>query len=342
MERKEICFDARMLWHGGIGMYIRNLLPGLESFFQMKVIVHPKMVESEKWLQKYSLILSTASIYSIQEQMEFFLRIPKTDLFFSPHYNVPLLPVKADKKVVMVHDVLHLVFSHFRWYEKLYARFVMHRALSQSDLVFTNSEFSSNEISKYTKNKIYPIHCGIDPQLFFRETDRNRFVLPSKYVLFVGNLKPHKNLSTLLLAMNQVSKEIQLVVVGKSQEIKPIDRVLCLSSVTNEEMRILYSFAEVLVFPSFYEGFGLPPLEAMSCGCPVIASNVASIPEVCGSAVKYISPGDVSGMAEAIEEVVSNREFKQELIRKGYENVKKFSCERFVARHVELLAQLFS
>ena len=113
----KVCFDARMLWHGGIGTYIRNLLPSLKAAFSsLQVIVHPKMLQTEKWLEDYDLILSSAPIYSIREQIDFFLKVPKVDLFFSPHYNIPLTFIRAKKRVVTIHDVFHLTpLSPLRW-----------------------------------------------------------------------------------------------------------------------------------------------------------------------------------------------------------------------------------
>lgn len=366
MRKMEVCFDARMLWHGGIGTYIRNLLLGLKSSsFSIKVITAPDILKKEKWLEDYDLILSTASIYSVREQMDFFLRVPKVDLFFSPHYNIPLVPIKAAKRVVTIHDVFHLAYiSSLRWHERLYARYVIHQAIHRSNAVITDSQFSSDEIYKYTggeKKKIQVIHCAVDRTLFQREKNENqiqktveKFSLPSCYFLFVGNLKPHKNLRGLLLAMRQVDSDIKLVIVGKSDGMKHVDtgalmyekypelknRILWLSSVASEELPILYQLAKALVFPSYYEGFGLPPLEAMSCGCPVIASNAASLPEVCGQAALYVSPEDWGQIALAMKKIKDNVELKKELIRKGYQNEQRFSWERSVQKHVELFERV--
>lgn len=368
MKRNEICFDARMLWHGGIGTYIRNLLPGLRaSSFQLRVIVHPKMIEKERWLQAYDLILSTASIYSIKEQIEFFLHVPKVDLFFSPHYNIPLAPLRAKKRVVTIHDVFHLAYSsQLRWHERLYAKYMICQAAYRSDLIITNSRFSHEEICKYVKNvkdKIYPIHFGVDYKKFQREENEKRvqniiqtFLLPPRYFLFVGNLKSHKNLQGLLLAMRYLPTDIKLVVIGKSEGMRYVDtgsviynqypelqgRIFWFSSITNEDLPIFYQLAEALVFPSYYEGFGFPPLESMGCGCPVIASNVASLPEICSSAAIYVSPENSKEIASAMQKIVIDRELRRKLIEEGYKNIQKFSWEKSIERHIELLEKLIS
>jgi len=366
MKIKEICFDARMLLHGGIGTYIRNLLPGLKrSSFYLRVIVHPTILKKEKWLQNYDLILSTAPIYSIKEQIEFFLRIPKVNIFFSPHYNVPLTPIRAHKRVVTIHDVFHLAhLSSLRWHERFYAKYVIHQAAHKSDLIITDSQFSLDEIYKYTKvskDKIHRIYCGVDQKIFLKDKNRDqlqeviqKYDLSFPYFLFVGSLKPHKNLQGLLLAMRNLGANSKLVVIGKSAGMKHIDtgdliykqypelqgRVVWLSSVTNEELPFFYQLAQALVFPSYYEGFGLPPLEAMSCGCPVIASEKASLPEVCGSAALYVSPSDPKSIAAAMKKIINDNEIKKRLLSKGYENVKRFSWEKSIEAHIELLEKL--
>jgi len=366
MKSYEICFDARMLFSGGIGTYIRNILPGLkEGVSRLRVIVHPNVLKTEGWLEAYDLILSSASIYSVQEQVELFLRIPKVDLFFSPHYNIPLLPIKAARRIVTIHDVFHLAYSaNLRWHERLYAKYVMQKAVDKSDLIITDSQFSFDEICKYTKrakDKIRLVHCGVDRQLYKREKSELRiqktiekFSLPSRYFLFVGNLKLHKNLTTLLLAIRELPSDIKLIVIGKSEGMKHIDggdviyqqhpdlhgRVIWLSSLSNQDLPVFYQLAQGLVFPSYYEGFGLPPLEAMSCGCPVIASNAASLPEVCGAAALYVFPGSPKEIGLAMKRVLSDLEFRQRLIEAGYENVSKFNWKSAVAAHINLLQEV--
>jgi glycosyltransferase involved in cell wall biosynthesis len=354
-----------MLWNGGIGTYIRNLLLGLQaSSFRIRAIVHPKMPDKEKWLQKCDLLFSKAPIYSVREQIELPFLIPRSDLFFSPHYNIPLVPIRARKRLVTIHDVFHLAhLSTLNWKERLYAKKVIGQAVRKSDAIITDSAFSFSEICKYTSvcpEKIHVIPCGVNRTLFEPEKKSHviqqiiqKFHLPPQFFLFVGHLKPHKNLHGLLRAMSLFTadseRDISLVIVGKSGGMKHVEsiekmrsdypnlekKVLWLSSVDNEELPILYQLAEALVFPSFYEGFGLPALEAMSCGCPVIASDRASLPEVCGAAALYISPDQPREIANAMKQIADNLIDREALKQAGYQNIKRFRWEQAIEKHIE-------
>jgi len=362
--KKEVCIDARMLLLGGIGTYIRNLLPGLNAAFQLKLIVHPDIVEKEKWLQGYDLIFSSAGIYSIREQIELPMRIPHVDLFFSPHYNIPLAPIRAKRRVVTIHDVFHLAFgSHLQWHERIYAKRIIQQAVGRSHAIITDSAFSASEICKYTHivaDQIIPIHLAVDRNLFQPIVHKDRiaeivqkFRLPKRYFLFVGNLKPHKNLSNLLLALKENS-DWELVIVGKGHGMKNVDsgiaayeklpelhgKVHWHPTVPNDALSVIYQHAEALILPSYYEGFGLPPLEAMSCGCPVIVSNAASLPEVCSSAALYVAPEKPASIASAMKKLTENPELKQKLVQEGYTNLTRFDWGKTVEKHIELFEKV--
>ncbi|NGX36026.1 MAG: D-inositol 3-phosphate glycosyltransferase, partial [Candidatus Anoxychlamydiales bacterium] len=311
---KKICIDARMIESAGIGTYLKSLLKNLKSKnFKISLIVKPRVIERVKWLKNFDLIYLDAPIYSIKEQLLLPFKIPKCDLFFVPHFNIPLLPIRAKKRLVTIHDVYHLAFlSSLKFFEKIYAKYFICKAALHSDKIITVSEFSKSEIIKYTKvksDKIEVIHNAIDRDLFNIKKDEKNTdniekkqsenkkkidklkILPKKYFLFVGNLKPHKNLINLLKAFEKIHKDfndIFLVIVGKSANlINAIDiqkvlekkeflrkKVIFIDNALDEELPYIYRGAISLVFPSYYEGFGYPPLEAMSVKCPVIASNV--------------------------------------------------------------------
>ncbi len=362
--KRDVCIDARMLLNGGIGTYIRNLLPGLKDAFRLQVIVHPETVKKETWLQQYNLIFSSANIYSIREQIELPLRIPRVDLFFSPHYNIPVAPIRARKRAVTIHDVFHLAFaSQLQWHERFYAKRVMQQAVRRSHAIITDSEFSVAEICKYTQvasDQIVPIHLAVDRTLFQPVADPQRIAhvfqkyrLPKRYFLFVGNLKPHKNLNNLLLALRE-NPSWELVVVGKSDGMKNVNagtgaymqfpelhgRVHWHPTVSNHELSIFYQHAEALVLPSLYEGFGLPPLEAMSCGCPVIASNAASLPEVCGSGALYVLPENPFDIANKMNQVFVDKQLKNKLVHEGCHNLTRFDWAKTVEKHIQLFETL--
>lgn len=255
--------DARMIRCGGIGTYIQNLLPYLS--LEVAPLKSP--------------------IYSLREQLEFPRKIPPCDLFFSPHFNVPLLPIRAKKRIVTIHDVFHLDHNMHM------ARPLLKKAASSTHII-TVSEFSKSRILHYfPKANVTVIHPGADHLL---NIEPRPLDVHKPFYLCVGNEKPHKNLAF-------VRKIVPNLVIAKGD--LPIENLVW-----------LYQNAEALIFPSLYEGWGLPPLEAMSLGCPVLASNATSIPEACGDAALYFAPTSPETLLEAIALLPEKRKI---LIEKG-------------------------
>jgi glycosyltransferase involved in cell wall biosynthesis len=190
---------------------------------------------------------------------------------------------------------------------------------------------------------------------------RQKYELPNSFILFVGNVKPHKNIRGLMEAFKIVRQsglaEMRLVIVGKKEGFITADRETFLmldadaelrqniqftGYVESEDLPALYNHAALFVFPSFYEGFGLPPLEAMACGCPVVASKAASIPEVCGDAAYYVDPSNVESIAQGISEVLTNRHLREGLTAKGRERIKRFSWEQAAQEHIRVLDEVIT
>jgi glycosyltransferase involved in cell wall biosynthesis len=167
---------------------------------------------------------------------------------------------------------------------------------------------------------------------------------PQGYLLFVGNIEPKKNLRTLLQAYKSMPFDQPLVVVGRKawlweEQLRPLQgladmsqRIRFLDYVPEADMRALYGQATCLVFPSLYEGFGLPPLEAMALGCPVVCSKVASLPEVCGEAALYVDPLEPESMIQEIERLRKDPELRESLVKAGYRQAEKFSKENYARR----------
>lgn len=349
----DITIDARMINHSGIGTYLKNMIPILHSNYNLVVLGRKKIFERFLWVNKLEIIEADYPIYSLSEQVYLPKFIPKTKIFLSPHYNVPIKKVDAEKRVVIIHDVNHLVFnSQLSLIKKLYARFMMNSAVDKSDRIITISQFSRKEILNYidTKGKnIDIIYPGIGPQTTLQ---RNEFIikdvllkynLPQKYFLYVGSLKHHKNLTIALKAFEELlpfyPKE-KLVLLGINQEEfnktheyeRYKDWIIIPGYIEDEELATIYKNARCLVFPSYYEGFGLPPLEAMSYGCPVISSNAASLPEVCGNAALLFDPFDKVELTKKMRLIIENKKLSVELINKGYNNIVRFSRNNFAER----------
>lgn len=343
-----IAVDVRMLHASGIGTYLRHLLP-LVIRSMDDVVFHllgdSGAMDALRWqaMPNVRLVDCKAPIYSIREQFELARKIPETtDLFWSPHYNIPLL--YRGRLLVTVHDVFHLAMPEFvgGLHKRLYAKAMFGAVTRSADAVVCDSEFTARELVRFTgvsRQKLRVIRLGIDSSWFASVKAPSPQAKP--FLLFVGNVKPHKNLVRLLDAFASIAEVVphDLVIVGKKEgfitgdevvkerALRLGDRVHFTGYIDDAALRQYFSRAEALVFPSLYEGFGLPPLEAMASGCPVIVSNAASLPEVCGEAAVYCDPYSSEDIAQKILLVLRDASLRADLIRKGLEQARKFSWE---------------
>ena len=359
---QKLTIDFRMHNASGIGTYIKNIVPFLIEEFNVLLLGKEDEIKQYDWQDKVEIIECNSKIYSIKEQLELFSNIPQCDVFWSPHYNIPLLPIKAKKRMVTIHDVFHLAFyDQLNFKQKLYAKFVINQAVKKSDKVLTVSKFSRDEIRKYTNTtkEINIVYNAIDFNKFKKISNKNKlnlvkekYSLPNDFILFVGNVKPHKNIKNLLLAIKNLN--INLVVVGKKEgfitgddniqllikENNLENKIYFTGYVDDEDIPLIYNLAKIFVFPSVYEGFGIPPLEAQACGTPVIVSNVASLPEVCGDSALYCNPYDVNDIKEKIEILINDEDLQNNFIQKGFENIKRFSWEKSSKKIIEIIKGL--
>jgi len=234
----------------------------------------------------------------------------------------------------------------------------------KAEHIVTLSEYSKAQIVErlgVPTEKVTAIYCGVNGQ--FRCVDRKEACaavsqalgIQEPYLLFVGSLKPHKNISTLLrayaLLRNRGDIRQRLLIVGDDARWKPLlveecarlgiqDTTTFVPYVSQELLPKVYAGAELLAMPSTIEGFGLPALEAMACGTPVVCSRAASLPEVGGEAVMYFDPQSPEELAEAIEQVLSSKELRESLRAKGLERAKQFTWEESARKHVELYQRL--
>lgn len=363
MSSTKLTIDFRMHNASGIGTYIKNIVPFLINKFEITLLGNSTEINQYNCANKVKIVECNSKIYSIKEQFELFKKIPRCDVFWSPHYNIPLLPIKAKKRLVTIHDVFHLAFyDDLSFKQKLYAKAVINQAVSRSDKILTVSKFSVDEIKKYTNTKqnIEIVYNAIDFDKFEVIDDKSKldliedkYKLPSEFLLFVGNVKPHKNIKKLLFALKDI--DTNLVIVGKKdgfitgddnissliKECNLDNRVFFTGYVDDEDIPVIYNLAKLFIFPSLYEGFGIPPLEAQACGCPVVCSNVASLPEVGGAdSVVYCNPYSVEDIKEKIEIVLNNKDLQNELRQKGFENIKRFSWEESAKKIIEVIERL--
>jgi glycosyltransferase involved in cell wall biosynthesis len=340
--KTHVCVDARLINQAGIGTLLRSSLIHMSQAEGYEVTLLCRANEQEM-LKKYSsrLVVMQSDIYTGKEQLEYLKKIPAVDLFWSPHFNVPLFPIRAKKRMTTISDVYHLAhLSSLTLPQKVYAKLLYNAAFVLSDRVITLSEFSREEILKFASFRPKKLEI-LSPSFDF-------FPPPSpltkgNYLLFVGNMKPHKNLLRLVKAYAQLQPKQPLYLVGKREGLRTADSQLFqevekdsflkhnvhfTGYVSEERLKELYAGAYLFIFPSIYEGFGYPPLEAMACGCPVVAAKTAAIPEVCQDAVEYVDPLSVDAIAAGISRLLNDRARREELIQKGRELVEKKRGEK--------------
>ncbi|MCX8042461.1 MAG: glycosyltransferase family 4 protein, partial [Thermodesulfobacteriaceae bacterium] len=231
--------------------------------------------------------------------------------------------------------------------------FIYRVVTKRANAVITVSEFSKAEILKYfpeLENKIYVIYNGVNHNKF-RPLDLPR----KKQILFIGAIAKHKNISVILEAFLKVISKIphKLVIVGSKDSGMPSDenitRILSMippnrieftGKVSDDDVVNLYNTSDLFIFPSIYEGFGLPLLEAMACGCPIIASKASSIPEVCGDSAIYFDPYSSEELATRILEMANNEAMKKDVIQKGIRRAKEFSWRKAAEMHTEVFKKV--
>lgn len=367
MNKNKLVIDARMINSSGIGRYLQSILPGILSHFDNVTLLGDDVLIKKTLGSSLNLHILpfNCSIYSISEQIAYTRIIPKCDLFFSPHYNIPLLHIKARQRIVTIHDVFHLAFyNELSIFQKMYSKLVINSALKVSDKVITVSNFSKEEILKYTnsryKDKISVIYNGVD--LYQNKIDVQEIgdTINTPYFLFVGNIKPHKNLKRTLEAYksflskcSNLDNTPQFIIVGKKEGFITGDNVThwveedpllkkyvqFTGWIDDDELKKLYKNAFALIFPSYYEGFGFPPLEAMSLSCPVIASNRACIPEICGDATLFFDPFNIDSIMQKMYFLYKDKDIRAKLKLSGKERVTHFSTEITIKQHIELFEQ---
>lgn len=293
----------------------------------------------------------------------FFGRDAQITQFFN--YSIPY-GVKG-KTAVFLCDMAYQVYPETIQKETLK---MLHRevetACKRADRIITISEFSKAEIVKYLgveEQKIAVVPCGIDPRVFHNRHSSERiekvcekYRIKNPYFLYLGTLEPRKNIEGLIQAYAKVKKKNMgavpdLVIAGKKgwnferifalvEEYRLEESVIFTGYITEQEIPLLLSGAAAFVFPSFYEGFGLPPLEAMACGTPVISSNAASIPEVVGDAGILIDPYQVDALAEAMEQIATQKELRERLREKGLKRSRMFYWKNSARRLMEVYREM--
>ena len=359
-----VAIDVRKYHDFGIGTYIRNLVRQLARIDQVTEYVLLCRPDDRDRVGRvvgpnFRTVVESAPPYSLQEQIRIpmALRREHVDLFHAPHYVLP--PLIHCRSVVTIHDCIHLVFPQDLpgRFAHAYAKAQLWTAAHRSDRVLTVSETSKLDILRRFRvpaDKVTVVYNAIDESLSTPPSDedvervRMRYQLKDPFALYVGNIKPHKNLERLIDAFHRLRAEsqfepLQLIIIGDEinryqglrravHRHKLHKHVRFFGFVPPETLAVLYRLAGVFVFPSLYEGFGLPPLEAMYCGTPVVTSNVSSLPEVVWDAAVLVDPYDPDSIAEGMRRVLTDGDLRASLRERGQARAREFSWERSVAQ----------
>jgi glycosyltransferase involved in cell wall biosynthesis len=319
--------DQRWIGDHGIGRFAKHVLAGLQY--------RPVPLKSHPAAPLDSLRLWWA-LTDLQCR----------DIFFSPGYNPPLfcrVPF-----VFTIHDLGHIHCTESsKAHIHLYYATLLKRACHRAARILTVSEFTRNQIIRWSAvspEKVLNVGCGVDPA--FRP-DGNDYGLAFPYLLAVSNRKPHKNENRLVeaFAVAKLDSRIRLVFTGNPipnllrliEALRLGTRVVFVGSVPEEKLPSLYRGAQGLIFPSLYEGFGLPILEAMACGVPVVTSNLTAMPEVAGDAALLVDPRSVERIASAMERIVADSSLRREIISRGTTRAARFSWNGTATKVRDLL-----
>lgn len=293
------------------------------------------------------------------------LKNTDVQLYHVPQNGVGMPKEKNCRYVITLHDVIpcRMPETVSEKYLNIFSN-VMPEILSRCDGVITVSNFSKNDIASqfnFPKDKIYVTHLAgesiyhpIDIK-FCKSFIKEKYKIENDFILYVGGFSPRKNILSLINAFSQLQcsykKKINLVIVGqkgKSYEIykRRIEELHIESSVIfpgyipMEELPYFYNAAEIFVYPSFYEGFGLPPIEAMSCGTPVIASNVTSMPEILQDAAILIAPSDIDKLCIAMKDILNDEQLRNNLILKGFKRASSLSWDKTARETIDIYKKI--
>ena len=351
-----IAVDARMGGSSGIGVYFRNVffeLARISPEWKFCLFGLPESITEFSSLKNVSFRSFRARVYSVEEQVLFpWILGREFSALWSPHYNIPVF--SRVPQLVTVHDIAHLAEPKARGglVRQLYARIVFEMVRRRAKGICFVSQFSKAEFSRVVGNPKGGQY--ITPNAPARKWREAGFVLSDtrpidrKYIVCVGNVKPHKNVQGLMSAFALLKDRIDLdlVIVGKKDgflhgdsqtEYNALEfgqRVHFTGQISDAELINWVRHAVALVFPSFYEGFGIPPLEALAVGCPAVVSDIPALRETCGDAAIYFDPFSPEQIAATLESVSNDTWKRSSIIESGYKRQAKydFSTAAFVVK----------
>lgn len=353
-----IAIDARKLSDFGIGTYIRNLIAALgdlDNDNEYFLFVGQQGSEQLDDLpENFNVVIERSPSYSTRELIAISWKLfrRKLDLYHSTHYVLPaIVPCKA---VVTIHDIIHLLYPEFlpSALAFFYAQRMIRRSLSRGDRIIAVSQNTKTDLMDYFKvdgRKIRVVYSGVTRGFRRRRDDKEvsrwleEFEIRRPYVLFVGNPKPHKNLDNVIRAYARARRIAQfdadLVCVGnrsgsdfkfrqRAEQLGVSERLRLVGHVPEEALPAIYQAATLFVFPTLYEGFGLPVIEAMASGTAVITSNTSSLKEIAEGYGHLVNPLDVEEIGRAIAQCMADDAHRENLVKLGLKRSEEFAWKR--------------
>jgi glycosyltransferase involved in cell wall biosynthesis len=361
-----IGIDARKIQDFGIGTYVRNLvrsLAAIDSENRYVLLAKPADQESLRDLPaNFQVATESSPVYSVREivALSWHLYRRKLDLYHSTHYVLPAW--LQSKVVVTIHDIIHLLYPEFLPSNLafLYAQRMIRRSLTRGDRIIAVSQNTRSDLMHHFDvdgRKIQVVHNGVED--IFRKPlpaeDLDRWLrdlgISQPYILFVGNPKPHKNLDNLVKAYARARRLAQfdapLICVGhrdgsefkirqRAEYLGVGDRVRLLGHVAQEALPAIYQGATLFLYPTLYEGFGLPVIEAMASGVAVITSNTSALKEIAEGYAHLVDPLDIDGMAKAIARCMGDPEHRASLAKLGLRRSEDFRWDRAAKKTLEI------
>ena len=371
-----IAIDARRIGDFGIGTYIRSLIQSLAAIDKTNRYTLVNNTGETRPLvalpENFRTAVYTRSDHSYWDHLTFpmFLHGLSPDLVHIPLARVPLLMIRP--YVVTIHDMASLYFDEGKSRARMQLRrYRFRRGLARAERVIAVSEATKRDcqgLLGISPDRIIRVYNAPDPVFLASDADRaveerrrilERYQIQHPFLLYAGNIRRHKNIPRLVeafavlreqLADHPLYHDLRLVIIGDTISQYPGVRqavirskmehvVRFLGFVPLETLRCFYQSAAAFVFPSRYEGFGLPPLEAMACGTPVVTSNVSSLPEVVGDAAVLVNPENVFDIARGLRDALLNESLRTQMILKGKAQAARFSWERTARQVLEIYAQ---
>jgi len=369
-----ISIDARgASWYvgTGIGTYTRQILKYLletDSINSYYLFWSGRGYEALSKYKNTSISISSRKHHRFWEQYYIpdILKSKKIDLYHVPQNGIGLPQVKNSLYVTTIHDLIPYVMPETVGRGYL-TKFIsqMPQIISAVDMIITVSEWSKRDIMRIfdvPENKIAVTPLAADD--FFVPMDKTyagdyiqeKYKIDKNIILYLGGFSPRKNVKSILVAFSMVyknlSKDYKIVIIGSdrddhqflnklAQSLGIGDKVFFTGYVPYEDLPYFYNASDVFVYPSLYEGFGLPILEAMCCGTPTITSNVSSIPEVAGDGAMLINPFDTEELAKAMSEVLENNSVKADLISKGFERASNFNWKKTASETLKIYEEVY-